>query len=121
VRLILAMGLVCAAGLAVGPARAHAFLDHARPSVGSALPASPPDIRLWFTQELEPAFSTVTVTDAAGNRVDGGDAAVDPTDPSELRATLKKLPPGTYTVHWRVVSVDTHPTAGDFTFDIGEH
>ncbi len=97
-------------------ARAHAFLDHARPAVGSTVPNSPPVIQLWFTQELEPAFSTVTVTDKSGRRVDDGDAAVDPKDATELRATLQQLAPGTYKVAWRVVSVDTHPTEGDFTF-----
>ena len=106
-------------GLAAAAARAHAFLDHASPSVGSSLPASPRDIELWFTQELEPAFSTLTVTDKSGNRVDNGDAAVDPKNPTEIRATLKKLPAGAYKVSWRVVSVDTHPTEGDYTFEIG--
>jgi copper resistance protein C len=117
IRLAFAMAMYCA--VPAGEAAAHAFLDHARPAVGSTLPTSPPDIRLWFTQQLEPAFSKVTVTDNSGNRVDNGDAAVDPNNPSELRATLKKLPAGTYTVHWHVVSVDTHPTHGDFTFGVG--
>ena len=39
---------------------AHAFLDHASPAVGSSVPASPPVVTLWFTQDLEPAFSAVT-------------------------------------------------------------
>jgi len=114
-----ACAVLCAALFAAGPAAAHAFLDHARPAVGSSLPAAPPEVRLWFSQELEPAFSTLTVIDAAGHRVDNGDSAVDAKDPSELRATLQKLPPGTYTIRWRVVSVDTHPTQGDFTFEVG--
>jgi methionine-rich copper-binding protein CopC len=47
---------------------AHAFLDHASPAVGSSVPASPPVVTLWFTQDLEPAFSGVSVTDEAGQR-----------------------------------------------------
>jgi methionine-rich copper-binding protein CopC len=51
--------------LATGEASAHAFLDHAEPRVGKV--ASPPhEVTLWFTQKLEPAFSGVTVTNAAG-------------------------------------------------------
>ncbi len=51
-------------------ARAHAFLDHASPGVGSTLRQAPATISLWFTQELEPAFSTVSIVDQGGQRVD---------------------------------------------------
>jgi hypothetical protein len=98
---------------------AHAFLDHASPAVGSSVPASPPAVTLWFTQDLEPAFSDVIVTNEAGQRVDLGNAQIPPGTPAELQIGLKPLPPGTYTVSWHVVSVDTHPTEGTFTFDIG--
>lgn len=108
-----------AVALTASAARAHAFLDHARPAVGSSVPAAPRFIVLWFTQELEPAFSTVTVTDKSGARVDQGDARVDAADPTELRVSLKPLPPGAYKVAWHVVSVDTHTTEGDFAFTVG--
>ena len=98
---------------------AHAFLDHASPAVGSSVPASPPVVTLWFTQDLEPAFSGVTVTDEAGQRVDLGKAQIPQGSPDELQIGLKPLPPGTYTVSWHVVSVDTHPTEGTFTFEVG--
>lgn len=100
-------------------ARAHAFLDHASPAVGSTVKQAPAAISLWFTQKLEPAFSTVEVVDQAGQRVDQGDARVDPQDGTLLRVSLKVLKPGTYKVAWRVVSVDTHATQGDFTFQVG--
>jgi hypothetical protein len=103
-----------------GPtAGAHAFLDHAYPAVGSTLPQAPAAVTMWFSQSLEPAFSTATVTDRAGNRVDKGDARLDSKDPSELVVSLKPLPPGTYSVAWHVLSVDTHTTDGHFTFDVG--
>jgi methionine-rich copper-binding protein CopC len=100
-------------------ARAHAFLDHASPAVGSSVPASPPVVTLWFTQDLEPAFSDVIVMNEAGQRVDLRNAQIPSGSPAELRIGLKPLPPGTYTVSWHVVSVDTHPTEGTFTFDVG--
>jgi hypothetical protein len=99
-------------------ARAHAFLDHASPAVGSSVPAPPPVVTLWFTQDLEPAFSRVTVTNEAGQRVDLGNTQIPQDSPAELQIGLKPLPPGTYLVSWHVISVDTHPTEGTFTFDI---
>ena len=99
-------------------ADAHAFLDHAIPAVGSTLPTAPETVTMWFTQQLEPAFTTATVTDASGNTVDAGPAQVDPKDPTKLRVPLKKLSPGTYTVSWHALSVDTHTTTGHFTFEI---
>jgi methionine-rich copper-binding protein CopC len=99
---------------------AHAFLDHSNPAVGSTVSASPSVLNLWFTQELEPAFSWVTVTDQSGATVNDGSAAIDPSDQTELTVKLKLLPPGTYTVKWHVLSVDTHTTEGDFTFQVGK-
>jgi methionine-rich copper-binding protein CopC len=114
--------IVAAAVLAVAfgapTVQAHAFLDHASPAVGSTVPTAPETVTMWFTQELEPAFTTATVTDASGNTVDTGPAKVDPKDPTELRVALKKLSPGTYTVSWHALSVDTHTTTGHFTFEI---
>jgi methionine-rich copper-binding protein CopC len=104
---------------AVPAALAHAFLDHASPAVGSSVPAPPPLVTLWFTQHLEPAFSSVTVTNEAGQRVDLGNAQIPQGSPDELQIGLKPLPPGTYLVSWHVVSVDTHPTEGTFTFEVG--
>ena len=100
-------------------ARAHAFLDHASPAVGSSVPTGPAVVTLWFTQDLEPAFSGVTVTNEAGQRVDLGNVQIPQGSPAELQIGLKPLPPGTYLVSWHVVSVDTHPTEGTFTFEVG--
>ncbi len=106
--------------IAAAPAaQAHAFLDHASPAVGSAVPAPPAAVTLWFTQDLEPAFSNVTVTDQAGQRVDLGNVQIPQGAPAQLQVGLRPLPPGTYTVSWHVVSVDTHPTQGTFTFQVG--
>jgi len=79
---------------------------------------APRSVRLWFSEPLEPAFSRVRVVDAAGKDVDAADSHVDASDAKVLVASLPALAPGTYRVVWRVVSVDTHVTAGDFTFDI---
>ena len=102
---------------AVG-ARAHAFLERAEPRVGSTVRTPPTQVKLWFTERLEPAFSRVQVLDEAGRPVNRADAAVDPENQALLRVSLRELPPGAYRVVWRVVSVDTHVTEGAFTFKV---
>src|SRR5208282_2731175 len=95
---------------------AHAFLDHAEPKVGSTVANSPTEVKIWFTQELEPAFSTLEVQDAQGKEVDKKDAHLDDKDKSLFLVSLPQLPAGTYTVIWHAVSVDADKTQGHFKF-----
>ena len=74
------------------------------------------EVTLWFTQKLEPAFSSVTVTNAAGQRVDSGKARV---SGNQMSVSLRPGGTGTYHVSWKVLSVDTHTTNGNFTFQVG--
>lgn len=101
-----------------GAALAHAFLDRAQPAVGSTVHGSPAEVKLWFTQRLEPAFSRVRVLDADGREVDAKDKRVDAGDATLMRVSLPKLAPGKYRVVWRVLSVDAHATEGDYTFEV---
>ena len=118
-RIVIALLAGAVATGAAPAAQAHAFLEHASPAVGSSVQTAPSVVTLWFTQDLEPAFSEVTVTNEAGQRVDLGNAQIPQGSPAELQIGLKPLPPGTYLVSWHVVSVDTHPTEGTFTFEVG--
>ena len=97
-------------------AHAHAFLDHASPLVGSTVGAAPREVTLSFTQNLEPSFSRIEVTNSSGARVDQGKAQV---SGSTMRIGLRALGAGTYRVHWHVLSVDTHTTQGSFSFHVG--
>jgi methionine-rich copper-binding protein CopC len=107
------------AGLAVcAVAAAHAMLDRAAPRVGSTVKAVQGRVDLWFTEPLEPAFSTIKIVDGKGVQVDRHDPAVDRADSKHLFVSVPALPPGRYRVLWRVVSVDTHATEGDFTFEV---
>ncbi|MEO8922880.1 MAG: copper resistance protein CopC [Caldimonas sp.] len=99
-------------------ASAHAFLDHAQPPVGSTLHSAPARVELWFSQDLELAFSTLRVVDGAGKQVDERDKSVSDRDKTQMTVSLPPLPPGKYRVYWRVLSVDTHVTEGDFTFEL---
>lgn len=112
-----AAALLAALALPAG-ALAHAFLERAVPAVGSKIHGQPAEVRLRFSQPLEPAFSTVKVLDAAGKQVDKMDKGLDPKDASVLRVSLPRLAPGVYKVVWRVLSADTHVTQGDFTFEV---
>ncbi len=100
------------------PAQAHAFLVGAEPRVGASIHAAPDQLSLVFSEAVEPAFSSIRVTDAAGTRVDRDDLHRDPNQATRLIVGLQKLPPGTYRVAWKVTSVDTHKTEGNFTFTI---
>jgi methionine-rich copper-binding protein CopC len=109
-RILLAAAL--AAGVAT-PAVAHAFLDTASPRAGESLKASPPRVELHFTEDLEPDFSAIVVTDEAGRDVDAGPVSV---VGATMSVRLKTLAPGRYRVTWHAVSVDTHRTQGSYNF-----
>ena len=100
-----------------GKTWAHAFIDHTAPVVGSTVQAAPAEVKLWYTQGLEPKFSRVQVFDAAGKEVDKKDMHLDPRDNHQMIVSLDPgLGAGKYKVVWRVVSVDTHVTEGSFAF-----
>jgi copper resistance protein C len=97
---------------------AHAFLQHSEPGVGSTVQASPTEIRIRFTENIEAAVSSIQVFDASGKEVDKRDLHLDRSDHALLHVSLPRLGAGIYKVVWRVVSVDTHVTNGSFTFRI---
>lgn len=109
--------LIVLAGLAAR-ADAHAFLQSAVPPVGGTA-SSVSELRLSFTEGLEPAFCSVTLDRSDGLPVAAVKAEPDPHDPKVLVVKLRQpLPPGRYKVEWRVVSVDTHHTQGDYEFTV---
>jgi methionine-rich copper-binding protein CopC len=97
---------------------AHAFLKDAQPGVGSTVQTSPSEVRIRFTENIEPAFSSVQVLDASRKEVDKRDLHLDRSDHVLLHVSLPRLGAGIYKVVWRVVSVDTHVTNGSFTFQV---
>jgi methionine-rich copper-binding protein CopC len=108
-------------GLALVAARlaeGHARLARSEPAAASTLRAAPAEVRLWFTENLEPSFSAAHLLDAGRRRVDGVDGRVDGANPALLRLALPALATGRYTVVYRVVSIDSHVTAGELTFSI---
>jgi methionine-rich copper-binding protein CopC len=111
--LALILLLACA-----GPVHAHAFLDHTVPPVGGIVATSLREVRLFFTQELEPHFSGATLSTADGRPIATSAVSVDPQNPMAMVLSVPPLAPGRYKVSWHAVSVDTHRTEGDFTFEV---
>ena len=99
-------------------AYAHADLDHAEPKVGAEIKKSPDEIKIWFSDEIEPTFSTITVQNQSGSQIDNRDTHVDSHNPKLLIVSVPKLDAGVFTVTWKVTAKDTHRTHGDFKFTI---
>lgn len=99
-------------------ANAHAHLLRTTPPVGGTV-APPSELRLEFSEGVEPRFSGVKLTSANGASVPLGPAKTEAGNAAVLIVPIgKPLPPGVYTVRWRAVSVDTHHTQGDFQFTV---
>jgi copper resistance protein C len=103
--------------LAATQAFAHAQLEKATPAVGGTV-ASASEIRLEFSEGVEPRFTKVTLT-GPGGAVPLGAATTGSGNQAILIAPISKpLSAGVYTVHWQAVSVDTHHTQGTFEFTV---
>lgn len=107
-----AVGIALSAATA---ASAHAHLERAAPAENAVLSRAPEVIVLQFTEGLEPAFSDVAVTDAAGKSVPVGKPAV---DDKIMKLKLPALAPGRYRVRWNAVSTDTHRSEGGYSFTV---
>src|SRR4051794_40314459 len=84
--------------LTAASALAHAFLSQAAPAVGGVVSAPPREIRLSFTEAIEPAFSRIALSTADGQTIATSPARVDPSDNTQLVLLLPPLTPGRYRV-----------------------
>ncbi len=117
-RLIATLAAALLATAWTPPAGAHAVLVRSTPPARATLAEKPDRVHLWFNERLEPAFSSVSVWSSAGTQVDAGDARVGHDDAKRLSVTLPPLPPGAYTVRYRVLSVDGHVVDSSLSFTI---
>lgn len=97
---------------------AHAYLVKSSPARRAVLSSSPARVVLWFNERLEAQFSQLSVRNHEGGQVDGGDIQVGPDDPKKLSVGIPTLPAGTYTVKFRVLSVDGHIVEAEFPFTV---
>ena len=118
------LSLACAGVAAAGgfcgirPAGAHAALMRSDPSRRAVLTQPPNHIRLWFSEKIEPEYSSISVLDTAGRLIPTGRAAVSPTDAKLLILDLPPLTPGQYTVRYRINSIDGHLLEASYQFSL---
>jgi copper transport protein len=120
-RLLGTAGLALAAvvGLAA-PAAAHAQLVSTDPAAGAAVAHSPGRVVLHFSEPVEVSFGSIRVFDHNGHRVDAGRPSHPGGDSHTVAVAVPaSLGDGGFVVTWRVVSADSHPVHGAFTFRIG--
>jgi len=116
----LAAFVAAAAIFAAAPvvASAHGKLESAVPAAGGTVDAAPDTVRLTFNEDLEPAFSSVKVSDASGNAVTQDKAKVDASNPRVMTVAIPTLAAGAYTVQWAAMTADAHRTKGSYTFRV---
>ncbi|WP_321863536.1 copper resistance protein CopC [Burkholderia cenocepacia] len=108
---------IAAGSVIASTAFAHVFPQHQSPSAGAEV-APPASVEIEFDGPLEPAFSSLNVSNSNGKQVNAAKAKVDPNDRKSIHVALPTLAPDTYTVHWAAVAADGHRTHGDYSFKV---
>ncbi|AFQ49879.1 copper resistance CopC family protein [Burkholderia cepacia] len=103
--------------LIASTAFAHVFPQRQTPSAGAEV-AAPASVSITFDGPLEPAFSSLIVSNSTGTQVNTARAEVDPNDRKSIHVALPPLPAGSYSVHWVAVAADGHRTHGDYSFKV---
>ncbi|MDX3400740.1 MULTISPECIES: copper resistance protein CopC [unclassified Streptomyces] len=115
---LLLLAAACALLAGAGPASAHAALTGGDPREGAVVDKAPAQVSLTFSESVSMDDDSLRVLDPRGKRVDDGK----PSGTGGATYSVKLhagLPDGTYTVTYQVVSADSHPVAGAYTFSVG--
>lgn len=115
---LLLLAAACALLAGAGPASAHAALTGSDPRQGAVVDKAPAQVSLTFSESVSMDDDSLRVLDPKGTRVDDGS----PSGTGGTTYSVKLhagLPDGTYTVTYQVVSADSHPVAGAYTFSVG--
>ncbi|WP_055613966.1 copper resistance CopC/CopD family protein [Streptomyces phaeochromogenes] len=120
VRTLLLLLLAVTGALLAGsaPVSAHAALTASDPQQGSVVKEAPAQVSLTFSEGVAMSDGSVRVLDPKGKRVDTGKTSEQGTNTYSVKLH-SGLPDGTFTVTYQVVSADSHPVSGAFTFSIG--
>jgi LPXTG-motif cell wall-anchored protein len=115
-RPLLALAALLAVLLPGVPAWAHNALAEAVPAKNATLKKSPSEVKLRFLQKLDPAYTTITVSNAGKEKVGTSAPKVDgATGSVTIDAPLAN---GAYTVAYQVVSTDGHTVKGSYEFTV---
>ncbi|MEU0032925.1 copper resistance protein CopC [Streptomyces sp. NPDC006333] len=116
--LLLFLAVTGAVLAGAAPVSAHAALTGSNPQQGAVVTQAPDQVSLTFSEKVAMSDGAVRVLDPKGKRVDTGKAFE--TGGTTYGVKLHSgLPDGTFTVTYQVVSADSHPVSGAFTFSIG--
>mgnify|MGYP000291852222 CR=1 FL=1 len=99
-----------------GQVYAHATLTKSEPPRRASLSAPPKHIQLWFNEEIEGSFASITVLDSDKKSVTEVQPEMVPDDLKSVVLPLPEINPGRYTVEYRVLSVDGHVVESSFGF-----
>lgn len=89
--------------LPASTARAHGYLIRVIPADRAVLERPPTRLQAWFSEGLEPRFSTLTLAGEGGQSIPLEDAGVVPNNTSQLSARIAQaLPDGAYVLTMRV-------------------
>ncbi|MDP1793272.1 MAG: copper resistance protein CopC, partial [Acidimicrobiales bacterium] len=102
------------------PAAAHATLKDTSPSNGAHLVESPKTVTLRFTEGVVASSGAVRLFRADGDTLAVGRPTHPAGEQSAVAVSLPKIGDGAYVVTWRVISEDSHPIQGAFTFVVGD-
>ncbi|HRN82754.1 MAG TPA: copper resistance protein CopC [Nitrosomonas europaea] len=97
---------------------AHAALTKAEPARRAVLTASPKQVRLWFNEEIEADYASLSLHDANGKALTEKKPLVHPDDAKSIYLELPELIGGQYTVKFRVLSVDGHVVDSEYKFTV---
>ncbi|NIG13373.1 CopC domain-containing protein YobA [Pantoea sp. Cy-640] len=112
--------LLAGATLGFSPlALAHAHLKAPVPADNAVVEHAPQQLTLTFTEDIEPAFSGVEMTNAQQQPVALDKAQLNPQQHDQLIVPIAQpLASGQYQVNWHVLSVDGHKTKGSYSFSV---
>ncbi len=111
------VGRAQAQGL-IAASPAHALPVKYVPAQNAALKASPTEVKITFSEHLNPDISKLVVVNPSNQQVDNGDSHVNGDDLT-MTVSLPLLPAGTYVVFWRTHSADDgHVVAGSYIFHV---
>jgi copper transport protein len=121
IRRLLALGalVVALVVVAAAPASAHATLLTTDPQNGGVYDKPPSQVKLRFSEPVEVSLGGIRVFSSDRDRVVTGSPEHPGGTQSEVAVSLPGLDDGTYVVTWRVISADSHPVEGAFTFQVG--
>jgi copper transport protein len=115
-----AVSLVAVVVLLAGPSWGHATLEASTPGAGQVVARLPPVVSLRFDEPVTTLPTSLQVYGPDGQRIDTGDVTHPGGDGAQVSVGTSGTQRGTYLVSWRVVSADSHPVSGAFTFSVGK-